>query len=290
MKHMVTLLSDMEKTLEFVANFPTIDAAAEYIWSKKVGQGFTAWPIGGDRDAAKDITFIENMAELQFRSEPMFKVDGLGPLEVFRVWVQQNGYEGDDAFIVATFVASDVRDSKTNIEVSVVGDLRRIRAPRGPVFTHMKSALGQQIEEVMKTRLAESVETALKRIRGVVLYNDDPFAIPPPMTNRVVEVNPESLASLRKYVDDKSFVCEHCVNAIVPGVVFPAGAKEDKAYVSKCSTCDLFNDDVAAATCLSHVLQASAKVDDQGFVYLEGMTYEEAKRWGLKVGARPESE
>ena len=283
MKHMVLLLTDMETHLEFEGAFSTINDVVQHLWSMYEGKSFTAWDkIKDNRSNSEDIKFVKNMANIKLlRAAEDPKFAGLGPLDVRRVWVEQNGFHGDFPHLVVSFVATDARDMEENVEVAAVGELRRIRSPQGPVFTHESSALGQQIEETIKLRLSEKVETSLKRIRGVVLHND-------PFGERTLQ-HQEIIRSLRKQLDDRSFLCERCIESIIPGVIFPSGVKTDKAYVCKCSECDLFNDDASAAISLSHVLQAKPVVDDDGCMYLEGMTYEEAKRWG-RTSVRQRSE
>lgn len=73
-------------------------------------------------------------------------------------------------------------------------------------------------------------------------------------------------------------LCENCVEALLPGIIFPMATREetDRAYVERCDECRLFEDDDKAGTVLAIYLGKRLEENDVG-LFIDGMTFEEAQ-------------
>jgi hypothetical protein len=234
---------------EFIGAFASDFELVQWLWTElKLRPGFSAWPLGGDRDRAEDVEFRENIAELQLRPYyPQKAFAGLGAASIRKVWVKQHNVEGDFAWLVATFEAFNLSDDD-------------IYQHNGWVFTHKDSALGQRIEEDWQHRKARGVQQAITALR----------------TGSAVM--PEDLPG------DELFVCEYCETAPIPGIVFPiaSNGNTDHAYVEQCDECRKFASDLDAAAVLGHMFRLTVQQTGSGRAYIDGMTFNEAEEWRKK--------
>lgn len=250
---------------EIIGAFSGDFELVQWLWTElKLRPGFSAWPIGGDRERAQDVEFLENVAELQLRPyHPAKAIAGLGPLSVRKVWIKQHNLEGDFNWLVVKYEIADIRAE----EVQDYKDLRSVMSKGGMVYTHVNSSLGQRIEEDLTRAAARGVQQTIHSLRtgGAVL--DDP-------------PNPE----------EALFVCESCTTAPLVGVVFPMASNgmTNHAYIERCDECGIFRDDTAAAVALAHMFKLDVDVEERPFV--KNMTFDQALEWNRKhLRSEPQS-
>jgi hypothetical protein len=249
--------------LEFIGAFGSDFELVEWLWSElKQRPGFSAWPVGGDRERAEDVEFQSNVAELQLRpyypmggAYPALRFAGLGPSSIRKVWVKQHNLEGDFGWLVATYLVADIQDAQP----AEYKELRRVLSNGGMVYAHITSALGQRIEEDLTHQAARGVQQAITSLR----------------TGSAVMHNPS---------EDELFVCEYCATAPIPGVVFPiaSNGNTDHAYVEQCDECQKFRSDLDAAAVLGHMFRLTVQQTGSGRAYIDGMTFDEAEEWRKK--------
>src|SRR5574338_180479 len=109
---------------EIIGAFSGDFELVQWLWTElKLRPGFSAWPIGGDRERAQDVEFLENVAELQLRPyHPAKAIAGLGPLSVRNEWIKQHNLEGDFNWLVVKYEIADIRAE----EVQDYTDLRGV--------------------------------------------------------------------------------------------------------------------------------------------------------------------
>jgi hypothetical protein len=291
MKNLVLVLLDMEHSIEFMGAFPHEGAAVEWIWSQRVNKTFTAWPVGADKkaDECLDLLFQENTAVLQLRpyrdtkghhgSTSQISFAGLGPSSLRRVWIEQEGYEGDDAFLVAIFTAADGVGKTPD----AIGALRRGSKDGVAtiIYAHISSPAGQILEEKLEVHLAGGVQKTMLAPRATLLdtetlqYAGEDAGV----TSRMMGLWGASQASQEEEeLDD--FICEGCLVSAVPGAIFPIASNgmTDHPYVEVCDVCRIFQLDVQAAKAVSVVFDRPLKLSEDGRPYLEGLTFEEAEQ------------
>lgn len=275
MKTMVLVLFDVKPELELQGVFPSTKEAMEYVWNKtNCATTVTTWPKGkhGDNTVETEVRFKENVALLSLRDTPMSEVAGLGPLKARRVWLEQEGTEGDLEFIVAEFSAADIGTKNT-------GDLRYCLLEGVMTFCSIKSSLGQKLEEVQMTNLAKDVQATMLKDSEAVLPNyslTDAWA-----TTRLNETIGHALGPASDEPEElDEFICEGCAVAAVPGAIFPIASNghTDHPYIEVCDTCRIFELDVQAAKAVSVVFDLPLKLAEDGRPYLEGPTYDEAEQ------------
>lgn len=250
---------------ELIGAFQSDFELVEWLWTElKLRPGFSAWPIGGDRDCADDVAFLENVAELQLRPYyPKKAIAGLGPANVRKVWIKQHHLEGDFNWLVLQYIAADLSDE----EATHHKDLRRVMSKGGMVYTHVTSSLGQRIEEDHQRKTARGVQQAITALRTGSAVLSDPVE------------------------RDELFVCEYCDTAPIPGVIFPMASNgmTNHAYVEQCDECVKYTSDLDAAAVLGHMFRLTIKTTESGRPYVEGMTMEEAEEW-RKKHSRPRTQ
>jgi hypothetical protein len=290
MKNLVLVLLDMEHSIEFMGAFPHEGAAIEWIWSQRVGKTFTAWPVGEKKDdECTDLLFQENMAVLQLRpyrstrghAEKTSQISfaGLGPSSLRRVWIEQEGYEGDDAFLIAIFTAAD----GVGTAPDAIGDLRRGTKDGTVVYAHIASATGQVLEEKLETLLAGGVQKTMLAPRAFAIDTEtlpSYAASDAEATKKLQELIGELPIPKPEQEELDDFICEGCAVAAVPGAIFPIASNgfTDHPYIEVCDVCRIFSLDVNAAKAVSVVFDLPLKLAEDGRPYLEGPTFEEAEQ------------